>query len=268
MEQNPVDLLTLFQDDPEMLALFSQGRHHQAHPSQQPDAPPAERSKSAGESALQTLLGEKGTAGPAANPSAAAHTGTKRHKNGIGQILANVLVYGFCIVLLVSSALFALSNDPSKSYFGYRFYNVLTNSMSPQGDGQPGGFRKGDLILVQLVDPNTIQVGDIVTYMTNKDASSYLTHRVVEVKSELNGEDGLYFVTRGDTNNVDDPPISSAMVVGKKVLTIPKVGYIIAFIREHFVLAIIACVAAFALIVTLRYYKRATKAQATAADTA
>ena len=166
-------------------------------------------------------------------------------------IVLNTLFYLIIIGLVGGSTLFAFSNDPQKSYFGFRFYNVLTNSMN--GD-RPDGFAAGSVIVVKLTDPSEIQKDDIITFVPGSDARSYLTHRVVEVKTELNGMQGLYFVTRGDTNNADDPPISGKMVVGKKVFSIPFVGSALKFVRENFILTVVFMVATFGFILVLRYY--------------
>ena len=169
----------------------------------------------------------------------------------IMNVIFNLLFYSIIIALLVGSTLFAFSNNPQKSYFGYRIYNVLTNSMV--GDAEDC-FKAGDIIIVKLMEPEEVEVGDIITFVPGRDERSYLTHRVVEVNHELNGMPGIYFVTRGDANNSDDPPISGSMLVGKKVFTISGMGAVIKFIRANFVITMIFVVAAFAFIMLLRYY--------------
>lgn len=175
------------------------------------------------------------------------------------QIGSGALFWVMCVVLVVGSILFATSNNPQKSYFNYRTYNVLTQSMTPRADGTspPGGFRAGDVILVQMCKAEAIKVGDIITFNPNPNdatATSYLTHRVVEVLDELGGKPGVYFVTRGDANNSDDPPISGDMLIGKKVAAIPHVGGFLQKVREHFAVASITVVCFFAFIIMARWY--------------
>jgi len=166
-------------------------------------------------------------------------------------VIFNLLFYSIIIALLAGSTLFAFSNNPQKSYFGYRIYNVLTNSMVGEAEDC---FNAGDIIIVKLTEPEEVEIGDIITFVPGRDERSYLTHRVVEVNHELNGMSGIYFVTRGDANNSDDPPISGSMLVGKKVFTISGMGAVIKFIRANFVITMIFVVAAFAFILLLRYY--------------
>lgn len=175
------------------------------------------------------------------------------------RILSDVLLVAACIILVAGSALFAFSNDPQKSYFGYRFYNVLSNSMKPQEDSLPGGFVAGDIIIVKMSDPSEIQIGDIITFVPGRDSRAYLTHRVVDIKEELNGVPGEYFVTRGDANDADDPPIAADMLIGKKVFSIPVLGSFIQFIRSNLILSLVFILAAFAFIIVIRKYFAAVK---------
>ncbi len=47
---------------------------------------------------------------------------------------------------------------------------------------------------------------------------------------QVNAEDGLSFVTRGDANDVNDPtPVAADKVVGKVKFALPYAGYIMSF---------------------------------------
>jgi len=172
------------------------------------------------------------------------------------RIVTNILFYALVLAIVGGSALFALSKDPQKSYFGYRLYTVKTPSMTPQAGGgsPPGGFRAGDAIVVKLVSPETIQVGDIVTYIPGKDPNVYLTHRVVKILDHLHEDKGLFFVTRGDANDADDPPIRGNAVVGVKVLNIPGTGAVLQFIRDNFILSLVVIISSIGFVILLRMY--------------
>jgi signal peptidase I len=174
---------------------------------------------------------------------------------GLGEAEASavrsILVFAFCALLVIGSALFAFSRDPQKSVFGYRFHNVLSGSMTPQPDSPPGGFSAGDLIIVRRCAPESITAGDIVTFAIDADSGTYLTHRVVEVKTRLDGRPGLWFITRGDANNADDPPIPADRAVGKKVLSIPGLGTVLQRTRENLLPVIVFVLAFFSFIAAL-----------------
>ena len=166
----------------------------------------------------------------------------------------------FCLIAAIvgGAALFAFSDDPGKSFFNYRLYAVKTPSMAPKEDGSspPGGFRAGDLILVKMCEPETVSAGDIITYVPGADPRVYLTHRVVKVLDSLNDDKGLFFVTRGDANDADDPPVSGDMVIGKKILAIPGGGTILEFVRGNLVLSMLIIVFGFGAAFLLRLYFR------------
>ena len=175
------------------------------------------------------------------------------------KVAQSILFWAVCLVLVVGSVLFAVSRDPRKSYMGYRIYSVKTESMTPKADGSspPGGFRRGDLIMVKMCGAKDIKVGDIITFNPStreEDNQLFLTHRVVEIKDEVAGKPGTYFVTKGDYNNSEDPPIPAEMLIGKKVFSVPKAGNFLQKVRENFALAIITIVCFFACIFMFRWY--------------
>jgi signal peptidase I len=179
----------------------------------------------------------------------------------VASALGTVAIVAFCVFLVVGSLLFALNQDPRKSLFGYRFYTVLTGSMTPGASNLPGGFSAGDMIFVKMNDPATIKTGDIITYTTDPDGSAYLTHRVVDIKTEVDGQPGLWFITRGDTNRVDDPPVSANRVIGTKVFSIPMLGAILQQIRSNPIPFVVFIAAALGLTFALRAYFSKSKAK-------
>lgn len=86
--------------------------------------------------------------------------------------------------------------------------------------------RAGDLVLTRDVDPDSLQVGDIVRY--DKEGTSIL-HRIIEIAETPQGR---VFVTQGDNNNTADSPIVEAQVEGKVVLVVPKLGWLPIFAKR------------------------------------
>ncbi|MDR1800831.1 MAG: signal peptidase I [Lachnospiraceae bacterium] len=180
----------------------------------------------------------------------------RKQKKGTGKIwgiLLSIAVYAFCLSILAGAVGFAFSRNPKKSLFGYRVYNVLTMSMTPGKDSLPGGFRVGDMIVVKNARPQNIKEGDIVTLQTSPDSDSFLTHRVVEILDEMEGQKGLWFVTKGDANDANDPPVPADLLVGKKVMTIPKLGSLLKKIKENPIPHAIFAAALVGLILSLKY---------------
>ena len=106
---------------------------------------------------------------------------------------------------------------------GYQMYIVLSGSMAPE-------FDTGSLAFVKETPPEQIVVGDIITYRSQAGSDSLTTHRVVEVQRQ----DGLQFITRGDANNVNDPnPVLAENVVGRVTGSIPHLGYLMNFVQTR-----------------------------------
>ncbi len=141
----------------------------------------------------------------------------------IFSILGNVVFASFLLVMitLVFFLLQSRINSKTPSVLGRQLYVVLSGSMTP-------AFETGSVIAVQPVDPETLAIGDVITFKNNESSEYPTTHRIVNV----NREGGLSFTTRGDANNVDDPlPVSAGNVTGKVLFSIPYFGYLVEFVR-------------------------------------
>lgn len=86
--------------------------------------------------------------------------------------------------------------------------------------------RTGDVALVQMTAPETIRVGDIIRFRSGEAA---IVHRVVAIQPD--GQGGV-FVTRGDANNADDPPIPADALDGRVILVVPRLGWIGIGVRQ------------------------------------
>ncbi len=95
---------------------------------------------------------------------------------------------------------------------GFHLFSVESGSMTPT-------YPVNSLVIVREVDPQTIEVGDVITFVANEDGM-LVTHRVISVDSS-----DKTFRTRGDANNVDDAePVLWGNTVGKVMFGIPLLG--------------------------------------------
>lgn len=99
---------------------------------------------------------------------------------------------------------------------------VLTDSMDPV-------IKSGDLIFTKAVDPESVEVGDIITFFDpDGNGTSTVTHRVVEVLRE----DGLQFRTKGDANNTEDrTPVPAENLIGVYRMRLPGLGQVAMFMQ-------------------------------------
>ncbi|WP_420881856.1 signal peptidase I [Rhodococcus sp. (in: high G+C Gram-positive bacteria)] len=97
-------------------------------------------------------------------------------------------------------------------------YTVLTGSMKPT-------YPPGTLIVVRPQDPQTLTVGDPITFQWESGKPEVVTHRITQVRRTSQGD--LTFVTHGDNNpSPDERPVVPEQVRGKVWYSMPYVGYI------------------------------------------
>ncbi|RSU12088.1 signal peptidase I [Vagococcus acidifermentans] len=170
----------------------------------------------------------------------------------IGGLLWHFSFYLFIILIISGAVLFKFSDHPDKSFFGFRMYNVLTNSMKQTSPAQSGNFVAGDMIIVRVTPPEEIAVGDIITFNPGDDAEAFLTHRVIQKEKLDNGE--ISFVTQGDANNLADPEIQSGQVIGRVAFVIPFGGKVMTFIRDNLMFVSIMIIGILVLSVLIKYF--------------
>ncbi len=103
------------------------------------------------------------------------------------------------------------------------WFNVGLFGVQPtvvSGVSMEPAMKAGDLAIVREVPAAEIEVGDVVRF---RHEGVHVVHRVVEIQETSNGR---VFVTRGDSNDALDPPLTEDRLEGVVVLVIPKVGWV------------------------------------------
>lgn len=120
------------------------------------------------------------------------------------------------VALVVIFAVFLMGSR----LVGLQVYHVISPSMEPT-------YSVGDLIYVKEADPDSVKVGDPITFVLNEDLV-VATHRVVAVDSE-----NRQFTTKGDANKTEDAaPVHFNNLIGVPVFAIPLLGYVSAYIQS------------------------------------
>lgn len=137
-------------------------------------------------------------------------------------IAACVILLPLLIVNLILIVKSYVSEDEVPSIGGITPMIVLTDSMDPE-------IKSGDLIFTKAVDPESVAVGDIITFFDpDGNGTSTVTHRVVEVLRE----DGLQFRTKGDANNTEDrTPVPAENLIGVYRMRLPGLGQAAMFMQ-------------------------------------
>ena len=137
-------------------------------------------------------------------------------KNTIKNILFIIFMVIMIILILFTIKIRLTGGEPS--LLGYRLYVLDNGSMSPT-------LRIGTLIIVKEIEPKEVESEDIITYHGSED--SIVTHRVMEIKDE-----GATFITKGDANDSEDPmPLNSNRLIGKVILSIPCIGFLLKLLQ-------------------------------------
>jgi signal peptidase len=84
----------------------------------------------------------------------------------------------------------------------------------------------GDVAVIQGVPIETIKEGDVIAFRQN---GLIIVHRVKKIE---NNEGEITFITQGDNNNTQDPPVPAQNVDGKVVMKLPKIGWVTIFLRK------------------------------------
>lgn len=135
--------------------------------------------------------------------------------------ILSVVVLVALVLVVIFFFLQKVTGDNS-GIFGYQVLRVSSGSMEPE-------LSVGDVILSKKTLPETLEIGDIITYNGTKGdyAGKLITHRIEKGPYEKNGTD--CFITKGTANDWEDPEITSDQIVGKMQCKIPFIGIIYSF---------------------------------------
>lgn len=155
--------------------------------------------------------------------------------------IRKIFIYCLSVFIIIIAVVFAASKSPNKSFFGFRYYVVLTDSMVPE-------FSSGDMVFVRISDAKKINKGDVITFNPSNGGEAYLTHRVTEKFTDYQGTGVTCFRTKGDANNAEDSfLIDESRVIGKVQFHVPKLGIIVRFVqlRWYFIVPLIVLMLVF-----------------------
>ena len=142
--------------------------------------------------------------------------------------LSDYLIYLLLFVLV--AGLYFTYNDSDgapHSLAGFTFMTVITRSMQDE-------IPQGSLVITKTVDPNTIEIGDDITYL--RDNKTTITHRVVGIyENYYEGQRG--FETKGTMNAAPDKQIVLASnVVGKVIFHNKPLGLAFSFTKQNMII--------------------------------
>jgi signal peptidase len=166
-----------------------------------------------------------------------------------------IIILALVVVLLLSYQIAGFALSTSVPWIG------------AQGASMEPNLHEGDLVIIQGTPTEELVVEDVILY--NKIALNTtsgqseplpvpILHRIIY---KFKVGDRWYFQAQGDNNPTPDIyPIPADGVLGKAVLTVPKIGYVITLLTRIDVKIILIAIVALAYFVTpklkLAYKKR------------
>ena len=153
------------------------------------------------------------------------------------KVICNIIFW--CVIALIAASLILfiigsrLKNDTTTSFFGYRWYKVLTSSMSPE-------ILPGDVVIVK-VGADDLQTNDVITFNPTADKNAVLTHRLVGSSTDSDGN--ILYKTKGDANkSYDVQGVKPEQIIGKVVFKVRYISRIVTYISDHLILSISALI--------------------------
>ena len=134
------------------------------------------------------------------------------------------LIVAFAVFMMIFTIVSVNMFDRNeRSIFGYKFFVVQSPSMSATH------FDAGDIIISKEVDVSTLEVGDVITFISEgKDNyGETVTHQIIEVTTK---DGGIAFKTKGTSNNTPDEELAT-IILGKYVGKIPNLGAFFLFLK-------------------------------------
>lgn len=146
-------------------------------------------------------------------------TGTHTAEGAQKRYFFRSIIHGITTAVMVVAIALAVALVGVR-LIGYDVYTVLSGSMEPT-------YHTGSVIYVKPCEAEEVQIGDPITFVLNEDLV-VATHRVIDIDEE-NGA----FYTKGDANEAPDAsPVLFENLIGVPVFSIPKLGYLAAYVQE------------------------------------
>lgn len=208
-------------------------------------AAPSRPEKEDSEKISASLLARSRDA-PAETPSARHNQERPKKKKSL---FGDLLFYGVLVVLIVGTVILTGSGEQGpRSFAGFTAQTVLTSSME---DVYP----KGALVISRHTDPNTLEIGDDITFMTSETTT--ITHRIIGIVEDYAGTGQRAFQTQGVMNeNPDSQLVPAVNVVGKVVFHSYAAGKVVDFLKSTWPLLLFFLVLLAVLVRVLRYIYR------------
>jgi signal peptidase len=143
----------------------------------------------------------------------------------VGFVLS-LLIFLLAILVAVS-AIIAKKNNKPISIFSCYFSIVASPSMEPE-------ILVGDFVAIKSCDISEVTVGQNIVYVSIDTSSAIYGERVIHRVKEVGEDDeGIYLITYGINNDVDDAyPVRADNFVGRELFHSTAIGKVYSFFSK------------------------------------
>ena len=130
--------------------------------------------------------------------------------------MLGILVCLLIIILGIQAYNKLIVHDETAGILGYNYKTVLTGSMEP-------AIPVGSIVITK--EQSSYEIEDIISF---QEEGAIITHRIISIDRER-------YITKGDANNVaDTEEVQQKQILGKVILTIPLLGYLVMWLMSPF----------------------------------
>jgi len=184
---------------------------------------------------------------PDAPRVAQAQTLPEKPGSNLWRSVSNIAFYAALAAIVIGAVLFGGKSGGRTQFFGFSYFEVLSGSMESV-------VPKGSLVIIKQTPSREIQTDDVITFLRSDEET--VTHQVIDIVPNFDGNGTLGFQTKGTDNPDPDPDIvAAANVLGVVKMHVPVLGFTLRWISDNikymFVLFILVILISIALRVLL-----------------
>lgn len=143
--------------------------------------------------------------------------------------------FQWSLIFLIALLAFYILNNNLNLLQSYQSFVVQSGSMEP-------AIMTGDIIVVQPQDEYLIN--EVITFTSSNQR--IVTHRIMKIEE---GENAIRYATKGDANRAgDEDLVDKEKVIGKVILTLPRLGFLVSFSKSPSGLLVMIMIPAIILI--------------------
>ena len=142
--------------------------------------------------------------------------------------ISGILFYTTLALIVLGVFFFASGPGEAgapRNFLGYSGMTVLTRSMQSE-------IPEDSLVITRRVDPNTLRVGDDITFFL--DESTVVTHRIVTIYHDHEGSGERAFQTQGIENSIPDHQlVIPDNIIGRVIFSNLTIGRVFTILQDN-----------------------------------